>query len=237
MRALPVGIVMESDDLIGVLIDADVLVADEKDRSFSLSERFVDEREAARIRFEPVKDAARLELLADALDGEPVPPALERVLDSPGVLADYETLMRFVPELEHANRVGVLNVLGGLRRGQPPDEGAPEAFLPVHGDRLPALVRLQRAAIVYAWREDCDPCDLVCSDFDEIFEETPPEDVMLYAVYGPEWAVELREAFDIGGAPTTLFIRNGTIDSRFIGAHTRSALENEIRILREGSEG
>lgn len=228
---------MESDDLIGVLLDADVLVADGEGQHFSLSERFADERDAALARFESIGETKRLERLADALDDEAVPPALERVLDSPDVLADYETLVRLVPELSHADRVGVLNVLGGLRRGQPPDDGAPEAFLPVHGDRLPALVRLQRAAIVYAWREDCDPCDLVREDFDEIFEETPPEDVMLYAVYGPAWAADLLEAFDVGGAPTTLFVRDGAVDSRFLGAHTKSALENEIRILREGSEG
>lgn len=223
---------MQADDLIGDLVDADVLVAEEGD-TFSLSERFADEREAARRRYESAEGAERAGLLADALGIESVPAALERVLDSPAVLADYETVAAFLPRLEHAGRVGVLNVLGTLRRGSPPDEGAPSAFLSVHGDRLPALVRLQRAAVVYVWREDCDPCDLVRGDFDELFEDRPPADLMLYAVYGPDWAEELYEAFEVAGAPTTLFVKDGEVDARFLGAHTRSALENEVSILRE----
>lgn len=227
---------MGADDLIGDLVDAGVLVAAEDGETFSLSERFVDERREAKGRFESAGEAERAELLADALDVEAVPEALERVLDSPAVLADYETVAAFLPGLEHAKRVGVLNVLGGLRRSRPPDEGAPEAFLPVHGDRLPALVRLQRAAVVYVWREDCDPCDLVREDLEEIFDDRPPEDLMLYAVYGPEWAEELHDAFDVGGAPTTLFVRDGEVDARLLGAHPRTALENEVGILREHSE-
>jgi thiol-disulfide isomerase/thioredoxin len=227
---------MQADDLIGDLVDADVLVAGEGE-TFSLSERFADEREAARRRYESAEETERAGLLADPLGMEAVPAALERVLDAPAVLADYETVAAFLPGLEHAGRVGVLNVLGTLRRGSPPDEGAPAAFLPVHGDRLPALVRLQRAAVVYVWREDCDPCDLVREDFDELFDDRPPEDLMLYAVYGPDWVEELYEAFDVAGAPTTLFVKDGKVDARFLGAHTRSALENEVGILREHSEG
>lgn len=228
---------MQADDLIGDLVDADVLVADEEGEAFSLSERFAGDREAARRRYESAEETERAALLADALGVEAVPAALERVLDTPAVLADYETVTAFLPDLEHTGRVGVLNVLGTLRRGTPPDEGAPEAFLPVHGDRLPALVRLQRAAIVYVWREDCDPCDLVRGDFDELFDDRPPEDLMLYAVYGPDWAEELYEAFDVAGAPTTLFVKDGEVDARFLGAHTRTALENEVGILREHAEG
>jgi len=228
---------MKSDDVIRDLVEADVLVADDEGESFALSEEFAEEREVTRQRFEATEEAERARLLEDALGMDGVPAVLERVLDSPAVLADYETLTRLLPELEHADRVGVLNVLGQLRRGRPPKEGAPEAFLSVHGDRLPELVRLQRAAIVYVWRDDCDPCDLVRGDFDEIFDETPPEEVMLYAVYGPKWAKELHEAFDVAGAPTTLFMLDGRVDARFLGAHTKTALENEIRILREQSEG
>jgi thiol-disulfide isomerase/thioredoxin len=222
---------MQSTELIDALVDTEVLVELEESE-FDLSETFSDKWAAFAEQLRDIDESERADLLADELE-EPLPPALERVLDNPDLLADYGTVTTLAPELSHTNRLRVLNVLGQFHHGLPPNEGAPEAFLSVHGPRLPGLVRLQRAAIVYVWREDCDPCDIVRGDFDEMFDETPPEDIMLYAVYGPNWAEELDKAFDVQGAPTTLFVLDGEIKTRLLGAHTTTTYENEISILRE----
>jgi hypothetical protein len=73
---------------------------------------------------------------------------------------------------------------------------------------------------------------VVRDDFEEIFEP-PPDDLLLLSVYGPECPVLLEERFDIVGAPTVLFVRGGTVDSRMVGGREKTAIESEIETLRE----
>lgn len=123
-------------------------------------------------------------------------------------------------------------VLSQLSDPRPRAEGAPKAFLPIHGDWLDIFMDLFPNAVVYVWREDCDPCDLMKEKFDEIFDE-PPDDVALFAIYGPEHAQFLSEAYDIAGGPATLFMLDGEVDVRLYGAHYRKVLDNEIATLRD----
>ena len=143
----------------------------------------------------------------------------------------YGALDEYVSDLGIEQKIHLSTLLNTFRRGPPRDEGAPSAFAPVHGEDLPNLLKTHERAIVYLWRDDCDPCDTLRETFDRIFEE-PPGDIGLFAVYGPDCTEFLRREYSVVGAPTTLFVLHGAVDARLIQAHSQPVFESEIETLR-----
>lgn len=150
----------------------------------------------------------------------------------PGLLARYVAVGEHDDELSPGERLALAVVVGHLADGRPRADGAPAAFLPVDGTELSRLAALYRRCVVYAWREDCPPCETTRESFDALFDDGPPDDVMLLAVYGPDCPRLLEAEFDVVGAPTTLFLLEGTVDSRLVGAPARSAIEREVETLQ-----
>lgn len=128
--------------------------------------------------------------------------------------------------------VAALPVIDQLADTPPRSSGAPNVFFPVHGDGLDSLLSFYPQSVVYIWREDCDPCDAMRETLETALSE-PPGDVALFAVYGPDYADSLWEAYDAYGAPIVLFVRDGSVEARLAGVHHRSVVENEVEILRE----
>ncbi len=151
---------------------------------------------------------------------------------------DHDLLARYVAigdrlgGLSPVQRLALATVVGNAD-DPPPADGAPDAFLPVHGDDLTRLVALAPRAVAFAWRENCTPCETVRGDLDGLFADETPADLLLLAVYGPDCPRLLDEAFDVVGAPTTLFTLAGDVDARLVGAATREALSSEVATLRE----
>lgn len=143
----------------------------------------------------------------------------------------YAVLEDSLPDLSTEDKAKFATLLVALSGEPPRTEGTPDAFLPVKGEALPALLNSYRIAVVYCWREDCKPCDVMKDAFNQIFE-TPPDDVGLFAVYGPDAAAFLHEEYNVEVAPTTLFVFDGEVDSRIIGSRFYSAIEAEIETLR-----
>lgn len=108
----------------------------------------------------------------------------------------------------------------------PKTSGVPDRFLPILGDQIPVTMQLYSPGILYVWREDCDPCDLVREDFESLLDE--PDDLGLFAVYGPDHAELLNDRYDVVGGPTTLFFADGKVVTRLQGAFSQKVLENEL---------
>ncbi len=155
---------------------------------------------------------------------------LELAGRTPSLLADYVILSERT-ELGHGDKLRALSIFDGLLEDAP-DEGAPKAFLPVAGDRLPLHVNLYEKAIVYIWREECPPCATLRERFDAIFD-APPADVGLFSVYGPDHARALYEWYDVSGGPAILYFIGGEVDARMYGDYERSTIETEIDKLRD----
>ncbi len=156
-----------------------------------------------------------------------------RAGDAPGLVARYLALREAFDDLGHAECLQVALALEGFGADPPRDDGAPRPFLPVGAGDLGAIAALSGRCIAYVWRERCPSCDDVRTMFEDIFADGSPADLTLLAVYGPDDPRYLREAFDVGGGPTTLFMLDGRVDARFAGAPDRSALEREVERLRE----
>lgn len=125
-------------------------------------------------------------------------------------------------------------VLDQLRSGIP-TEGVPASFLPVRGDRLAVLLDHTPLAVVYVWRHDCPPCEAMEATLETVFPE-PPDDIGLFAVYGPDWAELLHDDYDVPAGPATLFMIDGSVDARLYGAKPTDAVETEVDVLRQSVE-
>lgn len=218
---------MQAEALVDVLVDRDVLAVT-GDGQLTVRSEFeaAVERRRERDRAEPEApddpyvEVPRLELDHRSDD----PDTYSRAL--------YRSIREWLPDLTTERTYQVFLVLDQLYRGVARSEGAPASFAPIRGDQLGFVIDLFPRAIVYIWLEDCPPCDTVREDFDRLFPEQP-EDLGLFAVYGPEYEDLLRERYDVVGGPTTLFVEDGRVSTRLHKAPSLDVLENEIGILRE----
>lgn len=223
-----------STRVINGLLDAGVIELDEANDEFRMAGAFTDRIETCRERIIDLDDDALLAELTDATGDEDEAAALVAASEtSRDIVADYLALSETDGNaLSHAERLRAMTVFDALRRSPPPTDGVPEPFVPVHGDRLPFLVQLFPRAIVYFWLHDCDPCDVMRETFEKLITE-PPEDIALFAVYGPDSSRLLQERYDVVAGPTTLFFLNGNVDLRLYGPQHDQLLENEIQKLGE----
>jgi len=149
----------------------------------------------------------------------------------PELHAIYQVVRDATDTLSFGERVNTVAIIEQFLNGFPPAEGAPSSFTPLYAAQLEYLTKIYPRAIVYIWRNNCDPCEVMQAEFDELFK-THPDDLGLFAVFGPEDAETLAEEYDAVAAPTTLFLINGDVDCRLLGAHHRTAIEAEIDKLR-----
>ncbi len=110
--------------------------------------------------------------------------------------------------------------------------GVPGGFVSIDGEDVDAFMRNNPAAIVYFWREDCEPCAGTYDHFETLLAEGKiPDRVGLAAVYGPDWADLLDERYQVSVAPTTVFCVDGRIDSRLVGNPGYEAFRIETEMI------
>lgn len=206
----------------GVLDEAD-------DGAFVLSDTFRDTRSQLLNEIEETVDvSSELETVTGGSVRVPDDRQEQR-----SMLATYRALEDLDGGLSRKRRLQIIPLIDRFTDPPTRSDGAPDGFTSVSGSQLKSLIRTSRRAIVYVWRDDCEPCDVMKAEFEDLFHDHPI-DIALLAIYGPKYPSLLRE-YDVGGAPTTLFIREGTVDARLHGAHYRDMIEREIEILREQS--
>lgn len=131
--------------------------------------------------------------------------------------------------------LSLLPVLRLFRPLKMPTDGVPESFVPVPATHVPHLTRIYSPSIVYVWLNDCQPCDTVKADLESIFAE--PQEVMPFAVYGPDHREFLADEYQVTAGPALLFVLDGSVDSRLYGAQGSRGVEAELATLRELAAG
>lgn len=143
----------------------------------------------------------------------------------PQSVAELWALTEYLENAEDA--LQLLPSLRLFRSGDIRSDGAPESFIPVPGTHLPYLLEIYSPALVYVWLADSESCELAKRDLEEVFEEQ--QNVMPFAVYGPEYKQFLEQEYDLSAGPAILFTRNGTVEARLYGAHGPATIEAELR--------
>lgn len=152
--------------------------------------------------------------------------------DHPKLAGTYWALDDTLTDISVTELLRVLILIDRFMHPPEKTEGTPGDFLPIRGDRVAGLAKFVRYGIVYVWREDCDPCDVMAKQFAELDDDLV-EDAVLLSAYGPRWARELGDAFAVAGAPTTLFLKNGAVDSRLIGPYDPHIIAAELETTGE----
>jgi hypothetical protein len=217
--------------LAGTLVDGGVLV--ETDDGFGVAESFSDAVERRHGEVDALDPSAVEERVAGAVDDEDQRALVTDVgTDDREFLALFLALTDALPSVPAETRIRIVPFLQGFRGSPPRDEGAPDGFVPIHGDRMRTITRLFPRSVVYVWLDDCEPCDAMRETFEGLLDG-PPEGVELFAVYGPDYAEFLHEEYDVKGGPVTLFMLRDAVDSRYYGEKHERVIEKEIEILQE----
>lgn len=151
--------------------------------------------------------------------------------DHPQFVASFLEAAKRVDGLSPEEQVKITAIVQQLQTGLPPSTGTPDGFFEVAGQQLDPLLALNEKAIVYVWRDNCDPCEPIREDLETLLDD--PDDIALLSVYGPDCPRYLQENYDVVAAPTVLFAVRGEIDSRLQGPHPTPSYEGEIEYLRE----
>lgn len=204
------------------LVSADVLTTTADD-TYVLSTRFVDARE----RTQSSLDARGDEQLSESVGRLPLPDR---------ILVDVAVLREFEPALDLDTAVSIAWSLS-LFDDSVSTSGVPGGFVPVNPDEIEQFVSSFRASVIYCWREECDPCDIVRADLEALVDDgTFPGWMGRGAVYGPAGAATLSDAYEIGGAPTLLFFVGDSVDCRYVGAKDRETVARELRTVAARAE-
>ncbi|MEF8814569.1 MAG: thioredoxin family protein [Halovenus sp.] len=220
---------MDPDSLFETLVDDGVLVASRGNSR--LSEEF---SEAVSDRAERVRDDGFDPESPDLaqLDRSRVVAVRRAFEDDPTLLGTFWALGAFLSDVTFVDILRVLLVLDTLQHPPDREEGVPDSFLAIRGDRLAKFFPFIQHGMVYVWREDCNPCDTIVEQFEQLPSDAS-EGTLRLSVYGPAWAELLETEYDVVGAPTTLFVADGTVDARLVGAHPANTIEQEIVTTRE----
>ena len=207
-------------------------VLEERDGGVSLSASFESSVAEHRATIDDLSKEELSGVIRDRVDERTAVEALVRLDErDPRLIAELLALYDHLGTPTDADRLTLLPVLRLFRSETVPTDGVPDPFIPVPGDQLPEFSRLYSRLFVYIWLDDCDPCDALKPRLESIFDR--PREVMLFAVYGPEYKQALARDYDVTAGPAMLFLRDGTVDTRLYGAHSESTIEAELGKLRE----
>lgn len=214
---------MDQGDIVETLVENSVI--EPAGQSLRFTDEFSEEIDRNRSRADELKGGGG----ADTEDG-----ALEALLEvdpDPTAVSIYLGLAEFASGLSPDTRLGLVALLVQLQRDVPPTDGAPAGFFPIDGDLLELATTFNERSIVYVWRHDCEPCDIMRDEFEDVLADGHDEPILKLAVYGPDWPDLLEEEYGVVAGPTTLFMLGNRVDTRLVGAQFRSVITNEIETL------
>lgn len=213
------------EKLLEKLIENGVLR--QESESLVLTDEFKDRRETRR----ESPGNSREELVASLDVSRDLKATLEELPDR--TAADLLALDTFDLPFEPSELITVGKALKQFDEHTPTD-GIPRDFVPIEGEHIPSFLDRYPTAVLYFWREDCEPCSVVRERLEKLLDDTLTSgDVGLGAIYGPGSAEFIRDQYDVAVAPTTLFCTDGRVDSRVIGAEPLGVYRREIEIILE----
>lgn len=150
-------------------------------------------------------------------------------------LAAVRAVDEFADGLTHEEVVAAASALERIE--DPPNAtGAPDGFVPLHQEDLPAFLGQHRASVIFVWKEGSRSCEAMCETLDDLHAiPLVDETVGLGSICVGDGADLLRERYDVGLLPTTLFFVGERVDSRFWAPRPFESVRREVRIITEAA--
>jgi hypothetical protein len=162
--------------------------------------------------------------LADAIESAPRTEDTPKIEDDPP--SEIKKMSEFVP--------GAIFVLEHVMNGYPRTAGTPRGFLSIGGDQIELALACFDRAVLFVWRDDCPTCDSMREEIEVLLDERELS-VPLLSLFGPEATATFCERYAVFGAPTTLFVRGGEVESRLLGSRYKEAIAGELDALSSQS--
>lgn len=223
---------MSAEGHLEALEGAGILTRDENGETFAVSQAFREGYEkqlASEIGAVPEHQAV---LREGGFEPNAADRLLESVQESAELVTVFSLLTERTPGLNPPERLVVATLLKELIEGTPSGDSLPPTAVPVPGDTLDMLSQLAPSVLALVWQTDCEPCMTMASQLEANLDGTEPA-VLWVGVNGPDWARYLYDEFDVGGAPTALLFKDGSVDVRLVGAVHDAVVENEVANLRQ----
>lgn len=134
--------------------------------------------------------------------------------------------------LTPVEKIKSLVLLDLLSEGMPNSSGSPDGFLTIRGDQLEPVTRMFGVSLLYVWLEECNPCETVKADLENIYSDIP-RDVALLAIDGQANDEQLMNEYDLVGAPTILIFLDTKVDVRLVGPYPLESVKQEIERTRK----
>ena len=226
---------MDSKRILDQLLEAQVIGVEEDAESIFVLDNFKEDITHHSAKIERSEDPQLTNQISRMSDDLLVEALTTIAKKDPQFVSIFLTLKKWTTGLGNDELVQASTVLNQLYPEPPRKDGSPEGFIPIHGDQLEFLFKLHPRSVLYVWRDNCDPCDLLKETFEDILKQNSYE-LSFFSVYGPNSEELLADRFDVKGGPVTLFVLNGTVDSRFYGAVYPEAIIGELNHLEAQSD-
>jgi thiol-disulfide isomerase/thioredoxin len=149
---------------------------------------------------------------------------------NPKLVAHFFTIQKEYPVISGEQSLLLTDILSLVAFKPKATSGIPAFFIPTSGAQLRFHSRIHPFSVVYVWRKDCSPCHKMKEELNAVFD-SPQSDLSLFSEYGSAYAEILEQNFGVGGGPTTLFLKNGAVVSRLLGAQSRESIRMELSNL------
>lgn len=145
------------------------------------------------------------------------------------VFADHErALQSYDLDLTDEEIKAAASALTRVIDSQPNSEEA-EPLLPIDADDLDRFIQSGHSALVLVSKKECSPCERMRLNLEGlIIENSIPENVVVAELNEPDDPARLVKRYDIAGAPTLLFVRDGRIDMRHTGESHHKQIITDI---------
>lgn len=179
-------------------------------------------------------DRRRAEIASGA--GEPTRPSwltddLVEGSESGDAIAAIVAIDEFAEDLDHREVVAAASALERVE-DPPTATGAPDGFVPLYQEDLVPFLRQHEASVIFVWKEDSPSCAAMAETLGELQgDPLVDETVGLGSICVGDGAGLLREQYDVGVLPTTLFFVGERVDSRFWAPRGFESVRREVAIV------
>jgi len=155
--------------------------------------------------------------------------------------AEFVATAKAVAELGDGmdrDEVGVVATVLDRLEDPPTAAGAPEAFVPLHQEDIRGFLRRHEASVLFVWKPGSDSCERMADTLSHVHSlPAVDETVGLGSICVADGADLLREEYDVGILPTTLFFVGERVDGRAIGVRGLERVRREIEIITDAGGG